>query len=403
MSIERKPPKWIETILRFAIRTIIKRRWKIVVESNDTLDLKPPYIILANHVNNWDPLFINCFVSETMCFVAGDSLFRNRNLKKILNFIGAIPKAKFKNDTNTIRSMLKAKKHHRIIGLFPEGNRNWDGTTEPIIFATAKLVKLLDIPVVIATIRGGYLSHPRWAEHYRKGLISITFKKLWDKGELKNETNESIHQKLTEALAHNEMDWQCAKQVPYKGKSLAHYLERLLFLCPHCKEKDSLFSDGDFFECRHCHYKVKYNHFGQFEQVHHNLIFTTTHEWNKWQLEFLKLKLLSSNYERPFDITDHVKLYIADGRNPFRHISTGNITWRLPSDKMQFQGDDGKDYKFEIKKLDGLNIHLHQYLDFSYEGIDYRMEFYQPRTSAYKWLKTFLILSEINFNKGAMS
>lgn len=196
LSIERKPAKWIENILRFTISTIINSRSKITIERNDTLNLKPPYIILANHVNNWDPLFINCYVNETMCFVAGDSLFRNPILKRILDFTGAIPKAKFRSDTSTIRNMINAKKHNRIIGLFPEGNRNWDGTTEPIIFATAKLVKLLDIPVVIATIHGGYLSHPRWAEHRRKGQISITFNKLWEKGELKNETYESIHQKL---------------------------------------------------------------------------------------------------------------------------------------------------------------------------------------------------------------
>src|SRR5690606_25497073 len=98
---------------------------------------------------------------------------------------GAIPKMKFTNDTRTIRSILQAKKSNRVIGLFPEGNRNWDGVTEPLTYATAKLIKSLNIPVVIATIAGGYLSHPRWGESHRKGQISISFIKKWDKDELK--------------------------------------------------------------------------------------------------------------------------------------------------------------------------------------------------------------------------
>lgn len=227
---------------------------------------------------------------------------------------------------------------------------------------------------------------------------------MWEKGELKNETYESIYEKLTESLAHNEMEWQSSRRIPYEGKKLAHYLERFLFFCPQCKEKEGLYSDGDFFECYHCQYKVKYNVFGNFEQVHHKLIFTTTEEWNKWQLEFLKTTLLYHNGERPFAMTDHVKLYIAEGENPFQLVSSGNITWKLPSEKMFFHGDEGKSFKFKIGKMDGLNIHLHHYLDFFYDEKVYRMEFYQPWTSAYKWLKTFQILSQKTIlNKEAMS
>lgn len=198
------------------------------------------------------------------------------------------------------------------------------------------------------------------------------------------------------------MEWQYTQQKPYKGKNLAHYLERLLFVCPHCKEKDSLYSEGDFFECHHCQYKVKYNHFGFFEQVHHKLIFSTTHEWNKWQVGFLKTNLLTPNSESTYAISDHVKLYVAEGKKPFQSISSGTITWKYPSEKMLFDGDNGNIFNFEIGKMDGLNIHLHHYLDFNYDDKVYRIEFYQPRTSAYKWLKSFQVLSQSTLNKEAI-
>lgn len=163
----------MQKLLLFPIRKFIEQRSQVVIERNDTLQMNGPYIILGNHVTNWDPLLINCYVDEPICFIAGDSLFRNPFLKRILNYTGAIPKMKYTNDIRTIRSVLKAKKHERVIGIFPEGNRNWDGTTESFISATAKLVKSLNIPVVIATIRGGHLSHPRWADQHRKGTIEL--------------------------------------------------------------------------------------------------------------------------------------------------------------------------------------------------------------------------------------
>ncbi|HHU18656.1 MAG TPA: hypothetical protein GXZ58_00085 [Bacilli bacterium] len=393
MSIEKQPAKWVENLLRFGIRTYIESRSKIVIDRNDTIDLKPPYIILANHVNNWDPLFINAYVPETISFIAGDSLFRNTFLKKLLDYVGAIPKAKFRNDTSTIRSIIKAKKHDRVIGIFPEGNRNWDGKTEPLMTATAKLIKLLDIPVVIATIRGGYLSHPRWANKHRRGTISISYQKLWDQGDLKNKSTETIHYQLTEALGHNEMEWQATEKNLYQGKSLANYLERLLFICPHCEKIGHLYSEANRFRCRACQYEIEYTEIGEFEQVNYNLIHQTPLDWNQWQLNFLNSILLRRDSKEKLMIDDHVKLYVTDEHKPFKLVSSGNITWQNPANQVIFQADNGEDYQFKIEAMNGLNIHLHHQLDFTYENKFYRVEFYQPRTSAYKLLKVLQILS----------
>ena len=45
-----------------------------------------------------------------------------------------------------------------VIGVFPEGKRNWDGRTDQLLFATAKLVEHLKVPVVTALLQGAHLS-----------------------------------------------------------------------------------------------------------------------------------------------------------------------------------------------------------------------------------------------------
>lgn len=77
MSIEKKPGKTVERLLRTPIKAFIEHRSDIVIERNDTKDMEGPYIILSNHVNNWDPLLLNCYVDEPISFIAADPLFRN--------------------------------------------------------------------------------------------------------------------------------------------------------------------------------------------------------------------------------------------------------------------------------------------------------------------------------------
>ncbi|MFD2043525.1 lysophospholipid acyltransferase family protein [Ornithinibacillus salinisoli] len=402
MSIEKKPGKLAQALLLTPIRAYINTRSRIIIKRNDTEDMNGPYVILANHVNNWDPLFLNCYVKEPICFITGETLFRHPLLKRVLDFTGAIPKMKFKNDTRTIRSVLKAKKHDRVIGIFPEGNRNWDGRTEPLIYSTAKLVKLLDLPVVIATIRGGYLSHPRWANSHRKGLISISFVKTWDVGDFKNESPQSIHSKLTNALKYDEIGWQSEEQAQYNGKNLANYLERLLFSCPSCQRIGNLFSTNDIFRCKQCGYTVRYTPLGTFEPEQNKLYFSTVHDWNMWQLNLLEETLFDPAWSNDWNqnLRDSVKLFVSDNERPFQLESSGTISWNTTSpDLLCYQDNNGKQYHFPIQDIEGINIHLHHKLDFFLKNKLYRIVFYHPRTSAYKWLKTIQFLQATKSRK----
>ncbi|WP_158591778.1 lysophospholipid acyltransferase family protein [Oceanobacillus halophilus] len=405
MSIEKKPNKLLVNIIKFSIRKFINTRTKIIIEQDDTVDLKGPYLILSNHVNNWDPLFINLIVKEPICFIAGDSLFRIPILKSILYYFGAIPKMKSTNDTRTIRSMIKAKKHNRIIGIFPEGNRNWDGVTEPIHLATAKLAKLLDIPVVIGTIKGGHLNQPRWGLGHRKGPIYISLTKKFDKGEFRQDKPEEILKKLTDAFVYSEMDWQSEKNIPYKGKNLANYLERLLFVCPNCKTPENLHSHHDMFQCEHCNYTVRYTEYGNFEKVNFPLIYSTTHEWNQWQLKFMKKSLVDKQMSEVWKavMDDHVNLKASKKGEKFRLVSSGNLTLDRENEVLAFASEKGELFLFPLHQIDGLNIHLHHMLDFFIHDTMYRLEFYQPRTSAYKWLKVIQTLLQNKDSKEGIS
>lgn len=384
MSIKRKP-SWLERMVVLSpIKAYLRRKYRIEVVRNDTLHLKPPYMILSNHTNHWDPLIINSYVKEPICFVAAAPLFKHPLLKKVLNYTGAIPKTKARNDTST---MLEAKNHNRVIGIFPEGNRCWDGQTESIVYATAKLVKLLNIPVVIGMIKGGYLTHPRWADSDRIGEITLSLEKKWDVDDFKDVSIESVHQQITAALAHDEMAWQQKHKLAFQGERLANYLERLLYVCPSCKAIGRMHSEASSFSCKACDYSVIYNEFGFFEPSHKPLYFQYVHEWNKWQLQFTKKNLLEPAVQTAWHkaLRTEVKLLVSDEHdNPFMKLSRGYITWHK-SYMLYTPSEDSDPISFTIDRIEELNIHMNNKLDFRYDDHMIRMEFYRPRTSVYMW------------------
>lgn len=393
MSIQRKPSKLEQKILLSPLRAYLEKKYNIVVERNDTIDLKPPYILLSNHVNNWDPLFINCYVNEPICFVAAAPLFRNKALKKVLDYTGAISKTKSMSDTSTIRNILKAKKNGRAIALFPEGNRTWNGHTEPLYFSTSKLIKLLNIPVITVNIKGGYLSHPRWADTKRKGQVVLSFEKKWDINELKDYSVEEIHDMLTEALRFDEIAWQKKNKTPFIGERLANYLERYLFTCPNCKTIGKLESNDDIFSCNHCNYTVRYNENGRLEQVSETIYFTEIHQWNDWQINNLdeQIQDISTRSNVQHQLTDKINLLIADKNEPFKKLGPFTIRWENNALHLSDTTKRNTTIILPLNQLDGVNVQLHQKLDFFHEEKLYRLDFFNPRSSAYKWYQMILL------------
>ena len=397
MSIEKKPKYLQHKFLQMPIRKYIEKKYNVTVERNDTIGLKPPYIILGNHVNNWDPMFINCYVEETISFVAAAPIFLNPTVKKALDFIGAISKTKGRADRKTVRDIIKAKKAGRIIGLFPEGNRSWNGHTAPLVYSTSKLIKLLNIPVVIATIKGGYLSQPRWSDSIRKGETVVSLEKLWDEGDLKDLDIDAIHETLTKALAFSDLQWQQESGIEFKGKRLANYLERHLYTCPNCKEIGHMHSDDDLFSCLHCGYSVRYNTKGRFEEETGKLIFEHVYDWDRWQLTESISKMQQPHFRELIatKLQDTVKVAESKNMSPYNWLGNFELKWMDDGILLTQHSNNISPLHIKFDEMEGVNVQMHHNLDFFYNDVFYRVQFVEPRSSAYMWYK-FIEMNQSN-------
>lgn len=390
------PNKIISELFLTSFRWYLRNVFSLNLEKNDTTKLTPPYLLIGNHANFWDGVLVNLFIKDPICFLVSDEYFRKPFLGWLLRIEGSIPKKKFLVDFTAIKEALKAKAAGRIIGIFPAGKRNWDGSTEEIIFATAKLIKMLKIPVVRALLKGSYLTFPRWARFKRKGKISFSYDLILTAQKIQEMSIDHIFREIKESLSYREYDYQKTAMNIYQGKDLAEKLELFLFLCPHCHQIGSLCSRGDILTCRDCGYQVKYTEYGYLHTEKEPLYFDNPADWNQWQINWSQ-NFLKKNFEdegQKFLIQDQGVNLTRIEQEKRIHSERG-CQLSLQDQELILETNRSGTLYFDLTLIKGINVQYNDHFEFYYRGQLYQFHFDNPSISAYKWYKIIKLIQNM--------
>lgn len=373
------------TFLRYTVGPYLRWLFRVDPQNTELFDkLKPPYVVLANHACMLDPFMVNAWLPAPIHYVVSDSNFRSRLVDFGLSLVGSIPKTKALSDLDTVKNIVKIKMKKGIIGIFPEGQSTWDGHALPMVYSTAKLLKSLKIPVVVAKITGAYFSFPRWARGVRRGRVELHYHVGMTVAELKQSSVDQIYQRITELLDHDEFEAQRDRMVPFLGPRRAEYVERVLFNCPECKALDTLQSRGDLLGCTSCGYTVRFGVYGFFEPVSGPLYFETIRAWNLWQIENLSKRLdgmaQEGSREPIFSESDAI-VRIGYKSSPLEPLDRGRLTCYLH--RIVLSG--AEEHTFDIARIEGMNVQNMEHLEFYHEGNLYRVTLPSPRGNTYKW------------------
>ena len=219
-----------------------------------------PYILISNHVTDWDPILLTAAFKNQMYYVASEHLMRLGWVSSLLNWLVApIARQKGGSGAGAVKGMLRALKAGANVCVFAEGNRTWNGVTGVFPPSTGKLVRSSGASLVTYRLTGGYLSSPRWSgDSIRRGRMSGEVVKVYSPEELKAMTPAAINEAIASDIYENAGSRQQISPVHYRGKRLAEHLETYLFVCPACGALHTLKSSGNFIECTHCGAKAEY-------------------------------------------------------------------------------------------------------------------------------------------------
>lgn len=348
--------------------------------------LDPPFLILANHASNLDPVFVNLFAPSLIRFVASDSLIRTPLSHMLFALMDIIPITKQVADTGTLRGIFQARRDRRIISLFPEGHATWDGTTLPLTPGTARLVQALRVPVITATIRGAFLAAGRWRRRAVRGPVSVRFHTPLPPDHLTPLPPPAVEDLLASRLAHDEWEAQKQEPLPLLGPR-AEYLERTLFLCPSCLSHGTLRSSLHTLSCTVCGLAIQVDPFGFLLGP---IPFTTMKEWNTWQRGTYP-SLLSSLPEHSPILSAPASLLTGPLRTRPHLLASGTLS--LHRTHLRLTTPSGN-HALPLDRIRGLNIQKHERLEFLLGPTLHRIAFHDPRTSAYLWYFSLHLLKE---------
>ena len=338
--------------------------------------MKGPFIFVGNHVNNFDGFYHQFYASSFIRYVMNERIFRKRGLGPLLHFFHYIPKKKFSKDLKTVRLMFKAKKDKRIVGVFPEGRRNWDGRTQNHIGSIASLAKQLKLPVIAGITKGGFSAQPRWSGEKRRGKVEVEYKEILTPEDIKKHSSDKLLDIITKELDFKEYEYLDENPTYFRTKNPALGLERLLYICPQCKKLGNMTSEKYHIECT-CDYKAGYDNYGKLESKH----FDNLEEWNNWQRVMLKDIKYNDKINLVFkDEKVTLSSIPSSSHKPFKKIDYGRAT--LYKDKVVFEGK--KTYTFNISEMWGHNIQRNDCYEFNVDKTTYLFTM-NGRDNAYKW------------------
>ena len=243
------------------------------------------FLALGNHTQNLDPAFLVLGTRRHMRFVAGSTLTKGIAGFFLNPLFGIIPREKGAKGDATIARIEANLKAGIPVGMFPEGNRSWDGETEFIPPRTARMAKESGAALLTYRFTGGYLLRPRWAEHRRRGPMRGELVHEYSPEELASMTEEEVYQAICRDLSVNAYEVQAAQGTRYRGKALAEGLQYAAYLCPHCQRLGSIRTQGDQIRCD-CGLSARYLETGWFEKGDH-MPFDNFAQWNRFQKKWI--------------------------------------------------------------------------------------------------------------------
>lgn len=136
---------------------------------------KGPFILVANHQSILDPILVQAACPRPLHTLTKSTQFGKGLFRWLLPRLNAIPTRRYTVEPQAIRVMLRRLREGRGVGIYPEGERSWDGSLQPFRRGTIRFLLRAGVPVIPCGVSGTYDVWPRWSRKLRRRSVKITF------------------------------------------------------------------------------------------------------------------------------------------------------------------------------------------------------------------------------------
>lgn len=293
------------TWLIWVLSKIMLMGKKYKVEKINMDGLKPPYLLLSNHMHFID---FELAAQGTWPYPVSNVVSIDGYVIKffLLEWIGAIATRKFTTDIHLVKSIRKVLKRGDILAMYPEARYSPCGTTAFLPDSLGKLIRLNKVPVVAVVHHGNHLYAPFWNfRNKRKVPMHTTMTQILTPEEIANMTVEEINAKVKEALSYDDYRYQKENNIRITESFRAEGLHKVLYQCPHCMTESKMDSKGSELFCTACGKRWEWKEDGYLQALEGKTEFDHIPDWFEWERQQVKEQIERGEYS----FSDEVEVY----------------------------------------------------------------------------------------------
>lgn len=283
--------------------------------------LKPPYVVLSNHMA-FEDLELNAMANYPyrVSNIATFETFHKRAW--LLEHCGCIGKRKFTTDPHLLSACETVLNEYKsVLTIYPEARYSPCGTLSYIPPAYGQLLKRLGKSVCVIVHHGNYLCSPFWDwRRHRRVEHNTTIKKVLDENQVATMSADEIYRAVLQELSYDEYKYQKENNIIIDEPFRAEGLHKVLYQCPSCKTEFEMSSSGAILRCEHCGKEWELTTLGELQAIGADTEFTRVPDWFEWQRENVRAEINNGTYR----FEDEVDVYSLP--NPKGFIPLGKAT-----------------------------------------------------------------------------
>ena len=283
--------------------------------------LKPPYILLSNHLSfvDFELVALGTYPQRMNNVVNVDGYYLRPWL---MEWIGSIGTRKFTSDIHLVKSIRKVISRGDVLTMYPEARYSPCGTTSYMPESLGLLIKRNKVPVVVALQRGNHLHMPAWnVKNTRKIPMHTTLKLVLTAEQVEKMSVEEINELIRSEMSYDDYKYQKENGYLITEPKRAEGLHKVLYQCPHCMTESKMASEGTEIFCRECGKRWNLNEDGTLSAVEGETEFSHVPDWFEWEREQVKEQIERGEYS----FEDDIEIYSQPGCYSFPYLGKGTL------------------------------------------------------------------------------
>lgn len=323
------------------------------VEKINMEGLKPPYLLLSNHMYfiDFELAAMATFPHRVNNVVSIDGYYRRPWLMEL---IGAICTRKFTMDLHLVKSINRVLKKGDILAMYPEARYSPCGTLSYLPESLGKLVKMNKVPVVVVVHHGNYLHSPFWNfRKKRKVPLHTTVTQILSAEQVKGMTVDQINAAIRQAMDYDEYRYQKENGILITEPFRAEGLHKVLYHCPNCKTESHMASKGTEIFCQDCGKRWNLNEDGTLTALSGETEFSHVPDWFEWERQ----QVIAQVEEGTYRFEDEVEVFSMPRCWKFEKLGVGQL--RHDENGFCLTGHyRGQDYEIKRTPLQTNSLHI---------------------------------------------